>query len=224
MRQCTMFFSCVQQRLERTDGAVIAADSVRKLCACFGLCDSWEGLRVYARFDREGLGPFDVELSDGCAMVPHEVLSSVGNFDVALFGENAEGVRLTSTRVTVPVVRSVGYDENPPIPYEPEPPTPSLLEQIQQVADDAAASAERSAAAAESAAGAAAATVEIGEVVEGDEASVWNSGDEHNAVLNFTLRRGDKGDTPVRGVDYWTADDVAEIKGYVDSAILGGAW
>ena len=48
--------------------------------------------------------------------------------------------------------------------------------------------------------------------------------------------KGDKGDTgeagkdgedgysPVRGTDYWTAADIAEIKSYVDNAILGGAW
>ena len=35
---------------------------------------------------------------------------------------------------------------------------------------------------------------------------------------------GPKGDTPVRGKDYWTEDDKAEIKSYVDDAILGGAW
>lgn len=29
---------------------------------------------------------------------------------------------------------------------------------------------------------------------------------------------------PVRGVDYWTEEDIAEIKSYVDKAILGGAW
>lgn len=42
--------------------------------------------------------------------------------------------------------------------------------------------------------------------------------------------KGDKGDagadgySPVRGTDYWTAADIAEIKSYVDNAILGGAW
>ena len=35
---------------------------------------------------------------------------------------------------------------------------------------------------------------------------------------------GQKGDTPVRGVDYWTDADKNEIKSYVDEAILGGAW
>lgn len=33
-----------------------------------------------------------------------------------------------------------------------------------------------------------------------------------------------KGSTPVRGTDYWTEDDIAEIQAYVDEAILGGAW
>jgi NDP-sugar pyrophosphorylase family protein len=30
--------------------------------------------------------------------------------------------------------------------------------------------------------------------------------------------------TPVKGTDYWTETDIAEIKAYVDEAILGGAW
>lgn len=43
-------------------------------------------------------------------------------------------------------------------------------------------------------------------------------------------QQGPKGDTgaagytPVRGVDYWTDADIAQIKSYVDDAILGGAW
>lgn len=35
---------------------------------------------------------------------------------------------------------------------------------------------------------------------------------------------GANGKTPVRGTDYWTEADKAEIKSYVDEAILGGAW
>jgi hypothetical protein len=36
--------------------------------------------------------------------------------------------------------------------------------------------------------------------------------------------RGSAGTTPVRGTDYWTEADKAEIKAYVDEAILGGSW
>lgn len=32
------------------------------------------------------------------------------------------------------------------------------------------------------------------------------------------------GPTPQKGVDYWTDADKAEIKSYVDDAILGGEW
>lgn len=35
---------------------------------------------------------------------------------------------------------------------------------------------------------------------------------------------GPKGDSPIRGTDYWTEADKAEIKSYVDQAILGGEW
>ena len=35
---------------------------------------------------------------------------------------------------------------------------------------------------------------------------------------------GKDGYSPVRGTDYWTEADKAEIKSYVDNAILGGAW
>ena len=36
--------------------------------------------------------------------------------------------------------------------------------------------------------------------------------------------KGEPGYTPVKGTDYWTEEDKAEIKSYVDEAILNGAW
>jgi hypothetical protein len=39
-----------------------------------------------------------------------------------------------------------------------------------------------------------------------------------------TGAKGEDGKTPVRGSDYWTAADIAEIKSYVDTAILEGSW
>ena len=40
----------------------------------------------------------------------------------------------------------------------------------------------------------------------------------------FDGEDGADGYSPIRGIDYWTASDIAEIKSYVDEAILGGAW
>lgn len=36
--------------------------------------------------------------------------------------------------------------------------------------------------------------------------------------------KGSPGYTPQKGTDYWNAADIAEIKSYVDDAILGGEW
>lgn len=53
---------------------------------------------------------------------------------------------------------------------------------------------------------------------------VWDL-DRHEYVTSeCPLPTGDEISAPVRGTDYWTAEDIAEIKGYVDDAILGGAW
>ena len=52
-----------------------------------------------------------------------------------------------------------------------------------------------------------------------------------NAILNIKkdgewveipCLKGEDGYTPVRGTDYWTADDIAEIQSYIDNQI-GGA-
>lgn len=36
--------------------------------------------------------------------------------------------------------------------------------------------------------------------------------------------RGENGKTPQRGVDYWTTEDQAMIKRWVEEAILNGKW
>lgn len=53
---------------------------------------------------------------------------------------------------------------------------------------------------------------------------------ESGATITITDKNGTttatviNGYTPKRGTDYWTDDDKAEIKSYVDEAILGGEW
>lgn len=46
-----------------------------------------------------------------------------------------------------------------------------------------------------------------------------------NSLISFVdIMDGKDGFTPVRSTDYWTDADKAEIRAYVDDAILGGAW
>ena len=59
-----------------------------------------------------------------------------------------------------------------------------------------------------------AATLEVEQVVTlapNEQAYVTNSGDEYNAKLTLGIPRGVNGITPVRGTDYWTAEDQAQI-------------
>lgn len=59
-----------------------------------------------------------------------------------------------------------------------------------------------------------AATLEINKVVTlapNEQAYVTNTGDEYNAKLTLGIPRGINGITPVRGTDYWTAEDQAQI-------------
>lgn len=54
--------------------------------------------------------------------------------------------------------------------------------------------------------------------------------DRNSNIQTITISDGLKGAdgqpgyVPVRGTDYWTEADKAEIKSYVDNAILGGSW
>lgn len=119
--ECYIEFQCVQQKLWRTDERIVAADAANTVCARFTLCEKWTGLNVYARFERMGAA-YDVTLTDGCAIVPHEALKQTG-FYVSLFGEDSTGARLTSARVWVDVAATIDLDAVPPIPA-----TPSLLQ------------------------------------------------------------------------------------------------
>lgn len=59
----------------------------------------------------------------------------------------------------------------------------------------------------------------------GSEATAEMTEDaEGNVVIKYGIPKGTNGKTPVKGTDYWTADDIAQIKSYVDDAILNGEW
>lgn len=56
----------------------------------------------------------------------------------------------------------------------------------------------------------------------GGDLYVWSA--SSGMWLNVGTIQGPAGVTPVKGEDYWTEADIAEIKSYVDEAILGGVW
>lgn len=64
-------------------------------------------------------------------------------------------------------------------------------------------------------------------VTNSQDAPTTSSSYTWNKVKGADGAKGDPGDTPVRGADYWTTADVnamkAHIEDYVDTNILGGA-
>ena len=69
---------------------------------------------------------------------------------------------------------------------------------------------------------------DTGVKAQGEDGEKGEKGDTgEQGIQGIQGKDGEKGAdgyTPVRGVDYWTDKDKAEIKSYVDEAILGGAW
>lgn len=59
---------------------------------------------------------------------------------------------------------------------------------------------------------------------DGKTLTVKNGSKGSTGATGAAGKTGADGYTPVRGTDYWTEADKAEIKAYVDQAILGGAW
>lgn len=190
MGKCFIDFSVIQQDLRRTDKNTVAADAAETVAARFELGSKWDGLNVYARF-QHGPEVYDVPLVDGCATIPHEVMRETG-FNVSIFGESADGARLTSARVFVDVEPTISNDGAPPIPA-----TPSLLQRIDALVHASSENAYNAAESARVAQEANAATVEVDGVETlpaGSAATVYNLGTEQHARLRFGIPKGDKGD------------------------------
>ena len=64
-------------------------------------------------------------------------------------------------------------------------------------------------------------TIQAGDFLISQNGVICTVSSVSGSSINYTPRVYTK---PVRGTDYWTASDIAEIKSYVDDAILGGAW
>ena len=196
MGKCFIDFSCIQQDLRRTDKNTVAADAAETVAARFDLDSKWDGLNVYARF-HHGPEVYDVPLVDGCATIPHEVMRETG-FNVSVFGEDADGARLTSARVFVDVEPTISNDGAPPIPA-----TPSLLQRIDALVHASSESARNAAESAQVAQEANAATVEVDGVdtlPAGSAATVANVGTPQDARLRFGIPKGDKGDKGSGGI------------------------
>ena len=172
----------------------VISDSVKFETIKFNLPKSWDGYTKTAVF-RNGdtvLGVIlngDSRLCTGAneCYIPHEVIK-FPELTVSVFGVLGDS-RVTTSQAAIRVIQS-GYGEG----GEPSDPTPSEYEQLVNLATE---------------------TKQIAQSVRTDADNGAFKGDKGDpGTQGLKGDKGDKGDdgyTPQKGVDYFTAEDIAEL-------------
>ena len=219
-------FNVHNQIIKRTDTNRVVADSRNYLYAAFTFSEEWHGVKT-AIFKNGDVVKHVILENDEC-LVPWEVIS-YGKLGVSVFC----GDLITADEDNVYISES-GYEDG----GAPEDPSPTVYEQIIAMLNEI----ETGGIPDDKIAAAVQAYLEAHPVESLTEEDVQRIVTEYVAAHKDELKgdKGDKGDTgapgadgndgaagadgytPVRGTDYWTADDIAEIQSYIDSQI-GGA-
>ena len=224
-------FNVYKQKIKRTDTQHIVADSRNYLKASFTFSDDdWTGIKT-AVFKNGDVVKHAVLDDNNECLVPWEVIKP-GILHVSVFC----GDLITADTATVYINES-GYEDG----GAPEAPSPTVYEQIIAMLNDI----ETGGIPDDKIAEAVGKYLSEHPVETLTEEDVQRIVSEYVAAHKEELKgdKGDKGDTgapgadgkdgadgaagadgytPVRGTDYWTAQDVAEIQSYIDNQI-GGA-
>ena len=237
----TIRVSVIDQVMRLVERPTLASGGVKEAVVVFDFCEKWDGYAKTAVFyrDEEQLYPMLLE-NDSC-FIPWEVYSTPGTFYFTVFGVKEE---IRKTANTLRYKATKGIPDGEMIPSEP---TQEMYEQIidrldkleQNGGSGGGVSEEQLTDAVNEALEEAKASGEFkgdpGEPgKDGQDGSPGKDGytpikgvdyfDGEDGKDGEDGQPGEDGYTPIRGTDYWTEADKAEIKGYVDTAILGGAW
>lgn len=163
--------------------------------------EAWDGLDKTAVF-RAGSRSYPVSCLQDAATVPWEVMEKpgVGLYIGVLGADHRAVVKIPTVWVLVDTI-APGTGIPDTVPTEP---TAQVYDQILSAANQAADVANS--------------------VREDADAGKFIGPAGPAGPTGPKGKDGANGYTPVRGTDYWTEADKAEIKSYVDDAILGGAW
>ena len=182
---------------------LIASGTAGKIRVRFNFDGEWQGLAKTAVF-HSSRGDILVPLVGDACEIPAAAMAKCGDIRFGVFGTDGE-MTLTTVFCVVKVGMGVPTSGEDAVNY-----VPSIYEQF---AAKFAKFENMSADASE------------GEIAD---ATLTDSGEKMR--LSITIPRGENGKngadgyTPVRGTDYWTDADIAQIKSYVNDAILGGEW
>lgn len=167
----------------------------------FLFTDDYEGLVKKAIFVKSGADPIEVSIIDDTCNIPNEVLNEK-EFELRVYAYEVEDdelvLRYSPTFIKL-FTREGSYIEGG---VEPEVITPSQFEQYMQAMNDGLEEVEN---------------VDIDAEKVGSVATITitNRDGTTKSVQVSDGAKGDKGDkgdnTPIKGVDYWTETDKAEI-------------
>lgn len=121
--------SCNHQKLSLLNKSKPVADSVDYLTLSFSFSTDWDGTAKTAVFTH-GDNTYTQLLDSDSIIVPHEVIASPG-FDLSVYG-SVGTKRITADVINIPVSVS-GYKDG----QTPEPPTPTVYDQIISLCGDA---------------------------------------------------------------------------------------
>lgn len=235
-------FSVHNQIIERTDANVIVADSKNYLQSTFIFSEEWNGKEKTAIFIHDNKA-YHVLLENDKCLVPWEVIKP-GALSVSVFAGD-----LITTNACVTSIKDSGYTDGTK-PSDPTPTIyEQIMRKLDEIQAGTVNPDEIAKAVEEYLKKHPIETLteeDVQRIVseyitkhkdelkgdKGDKGDTGPAGPQGpQGIQGLQGIQGEKGDTgatgpegytPVKGTDYWTADDVAEIQSYIDSQI-GGA-
>ena len=235
-------FSVHNQIIERTDANVIVADSKNYLQSTFIFSEEWNGKEKTAIFIHDNKA-YHVLLENDKCLVPWEVIKP-GALSVSVFAGD-----LITTNACVTSIKDSGYTDGTK-PSDPTPTIyEQIMRKLDEIQAGTVNPDEIAKAVEEYLKKHPIETLTEEDVqrivseyitkhkdeLKGDKGDKGDTGPAGiqgpQGIQGLQGIQGEKGDTgatgpegytPVKGTDYWTADDVAEIQSYIDSQI-GGA-
>lgn len=214
----------VRGRAVECDDLALVQGTVGQDCLALELDEEWTGLAVTVAFAADGEKRTPAKNPDGTYTVPWECLAKAGSVRGIVEGRGEDGTVLKHARMERPF-RVLASDEAQDAPATGEPTETEWMRLAEDAraatnaANDAAADVLRRAEAGEfdGAPGAPGAKGEQGE--RGEQGIPGTPGKD--GAPGMPGAKGDPGEpgrTPVRGVDYWTAEDRAPIEAATEAA------
>ena len=208
----------VRGRAVECDDLALVQGTVGQDCVRFELDEEWTGLAVTVTFAADAERRTPAKNQDGTYTIPWECLTRTGAVRAIVEGRGEDGTVLKHARMERPF-RVLASDEAQDAPESGEPTKTEWM----QLADDARDAAKT----ANDAAADVLARAEAGEF-DGAPGPQGERGEQgipgtpgKDGAPGMPGAKGDPGEpgrTPVRGVDYWTAEDRAPIEAATEAA------